>query len=52
MDEKTTAGPGRLPYHPPVVRDHGTIEELTLTTPGEGVVFDNTLYAHTDATIS
>jgi hypothetical protein len=51
MDEKTTgAAPGRLPYHAPVLRDHGTIDQLTLTTPSDGDAFDNVTYAHTDAT--
>jgi hypothetical protein len=52
MDGKRThATPGRLPYHTPVLRDHGTIEELTLTDiPALSDNWDNPTYPHADTT--
>jgi len=46
MDEGPTTGAPRLPYHAPTLRDHGTVEELTLAGGPLGGEYDGAGYGH------
>jgi hypothetical protein len=44
MDERPTTEAPRLPYHAPTLREHGTVEELTLAGGPIGSGYDGAGY--------
>lgn len=50
MAEGIPSEASRLPYHAPTLREHGTVQELTLASGMSGPDFDGAGYDSQDAT--